>query len=120
MNQRYNNLRDTLGDPEQKVTESQEELADQEGCLQEILILNSSLLKLDAARHADQDKHRRQMTSLKKELTSAIASSKNADNQAKSHIANVKSEFAARQSASTQELTRTKKDLYPFMSRAIT
>ena len=99
MNQRYSNLRDTLEDTEQKFTEFQEELAGQEGRLQEILILKSSLLKLDAARHADQDKHRRQMTSLKKELTSAIASSKNADNQAKYQMADVKFEFAARQSA---------------------
>ena len=52
------------------------------------------------------------MASLKKELTSAIASSKNADDQAKPQIANVKSYFAARQSAITQALTRAKKDLY--------
>ena len=52
------------------------------------------------------------MALLQKELTSAIASSKSVDDQAKSQIADVKSEFAARQSAITQELTHAKKDLY--------
>ena len=79
VNHRYNNLRDTLEDAEQKVAEFEEELAAKEGRLQEIPILKSSLLKLNSARHADQVKHRRQMASLKKELTSAIASSLNAD-----------------------------------------
>ena len=61
MNQCYNKLRDTLENAEQKVTEFQEELADQEGRLQEIPTLKSALLKPNAARHADQEKNRRQM-----------------------------------------------------------
>ena len=39
VNQRFNNLRDTLEDAEQKVAEFQEELSDQEERLQEIPIL---------------------------------------------------------------------------------
>ena len=53
VNQRYNNLRDTLENAEHKVAEFQEELADQEERLQEILILKSALLKLNAAHHVD-------------------------------------------------------------------
>ena len=65
MNQCYDKLRDTLENAEQKVTEFQEELADQEGRLQEIPILKSAFVKPNAASHADQEKHRRQMASLK-------------------------------------------------------
>ena len=64
MNQRYNNLRETLEDADQKVAEFQEELADQEERVQDIPILKSALLKLNAARHADQEKRRQQMASL--------------------------------------------------------
>ena len=49
------------------------------------------------------------MALLKKEFTPAITSFKNADDRAKS---DVKSEFASRQSAITQELDRFKKDLH--------
>ena len=52
------------------------------------------------------------MASLTKELASAIASSKNADDQARSQIEDAQSQFATRQSAITQELTLAKKDLY--------
>uniref|UniRef100_M4BX72 Uncharacterized protein n=1 Tax=Hyaloperonospora arabidopsidis (strain Emoy2) TaxID=559515 RepID=M4BX72_HYAAE len=76
-----------LEDAEQKLTEFNEELVDQEGRLQKITIMKSTLLKLNATRHADKEKHQRQMELLKKELTSAIASSKNAVGQAKSQIA---------------------------------
>ena len=41
-----------------------------------------------------------------------IASSKSADDRAKSQIADVKSDFAARQSAIAQNFIRAKKDLY--------
>ena len=64
MNQRYNNLRETLEDADQKVAEFQEELADQEERVQDIPILKSALLKLNAALHADQEKRRQQMASL--------------------------------------------------------
>ena len=53
MSQRYNNPCDMLEDAEQKLTEFNEELADQEGRLQEIPILKSALLKLNAAHHVD-------------------------------------------------------------------
>ena len=83
-------MRDSLADAEQKIAGFQEELADQKERLQEIPILKSSLLKLKAARHAEQGKHWRQLAILQTELESAIASSKDADNQAKLQIENVK------------------------------
>uniref|UniRef100_M4C4T7 Uncharacterized protein n=1 Tax=Hyaloperonospora arabidopsidis (strain Emoy2) TaxID=559515 RepID=M4C4T7_HYAAE len=64
VNKQYNNLRDSLAGAEQKIAEFQEELADQEERLQEIPILTSSLLKLKAARHAEQEKHRCQLAIL--------------------------------------------------------
>ena len=74
--------------------------------------MKSALLKLNTARNSDQEKHQRQMASLQKDLTSAIASSKSADVQAKSQIADMNSDSSSRQSTITQMLTRAKKDLY--------
>ena len=74
--------------------------------------MKSALLKLNTARNSDQEKHQRQMASLQKDLTSAIASSKSADVQAKSQIADMNSDGSSRQSTITQMLTRAKKDLY--------
>ena len=74
--------------------------------------MRSSLLKITAAHHTDQEKYQRQMASLKRELTSAIASSKNADDQANSQIEDSKPHFATHQSLITRELTLAKKNLY--------
>ena len=64
VNKQYNSLRNSLAGAEQKIAEFQKELADQEERLQEIPILTSSLLKLKAARHAEQEKHRCQLAIL--------------------------------------------------------
>uniref|UniRef100_M4B774 Uncharacterized protein n=1 Tax=Hyaloperonospora arabidopsidis (strain Emoy2) TaxID=559515 RepID=M4B774_HYAAE len=103
VNKQYNNLRDSWADAEQKIAEFQEELADQEERLQEIPILKFSLLKLKAARHDEQEKHRCQLAILQNELKSVIASSKDADDQAKLKIENAKTRFAARQPAIMRE-----------------
>ena len=111
VNNQYNNLRDSLADAKQKIAEFQEELAGQEKRLQEIPILKSSFLKLKAARHVEQEKHRRQLAIIQNELEPAIASSKDADDQAKFQIENAKTRFAARQSLIMRELAMAQRNL---------
>ena len=54
------------------------------------------------------------MASLRKELISAIASSKNADDQERSRIEDAKCQFSTLRSATTHEFTLARKYLYTF------
>ena len=83
---RYDTLRNSLADAGQKIVDFTEEMADKAERLEEIPILKSSILKMKTARHAEQEIHRCQLTTLQSELESVVASSKSADNQARLQI----------------------------------
>uniref|UniRef100_A0AAV1V4P4 Uncharacterized protein n=1 Tax=Peronospora matthiolae TaxID=2874970 RepID=A0AAV1V4P4_9STRA len=103
-------MRDKLEDAEQKVAEFQDELDDREERLEEITILKSALLKLKTARHAEQEKHRRQLAALSDKLDLVIASSQDANAQAKLQIEDAQAHFSARQSTIMRELAMAQRD----------
>uniref|UniRef100_A0AAV1TGL2 Uncharacterized protein n=1 Tax=Peronospora matthiolae TaxID=2874970 RepID=A0AAV1TGL2_9STRA len=109
-NQRYHDMRDKLEDPERKVAEFQDELADREHAWRKS-ILKTALLKLKTARHAEQVKNRCQLAVLQDYLDLVIESSQNANAQAKIQIEDAQDHFFARLYAIMQELAMAQRDM---------